>query len=199
MNYSACTLSCQDVQCSPVPYPAKTNPDMILEQAVNLLEQGEDLSMRSLAKALDLRASSLYRHYQDRDALEEAVAVHSADLLQENLERAREGRMANEALRSAAHAYLAFARSHPALYDLLMVPRSLGLSQIGSFKDLWNVFLALVGSMTHNPDDTASAVALWSFLHGFVVLERTGLFGVSGPKGGFEVGLEAFVRGLEAT
>ncbi len=152
--------------------------------------------MRALAKALNIRASSLYRHYTDKDALEAAVAVYSANSLRQALESAREGRSAEEALRSAAHSYLDFAHAHPALYDLLLAPRPLAQAEPGPFKDLWNVFLELVGGVTQNPDDTASAVALWSFLHGFVVLRRTGLFGVSGPQGGFEVGLAAFLNGL---
>ncbi|CAN5906684.1 TetR/AcrR family transcriptional regulator [soil metagenome] len=181
-----------------MPYPAKTNPKDILEQAVTLLEQGEDMSMRSLAKALNLRASSLYRHYADRDALETAVAAYSANLLQKNLDAAREGRGAEEALQTAAHAYLDFARAHPALYDLLLAPHPLAGAEPGPFKNLWNTFLMIVGAVTHHPDDTDSAVALWSFLHGFLVLERTGLFGSSGPKGGFEVGLAALVKSLKA-
>ena len=181
-----------------MPYPAKTNPEDILAQAVTLLEQdAEALSMRSLATALGVRASSLYRHYADKEALEAAVAAYSADLLRNSLEKARRGRRADEALQSAAHAYLDFARTHPALYDLLLAPRPLAEAEPGPFKDLWNLFLSLVGAVTHDPDDTDSAVALWSFLHGFVVLERTGLFGSSGPKGGFEVGLAALVAGLE--
>ena len=182
-----------------MPYPAKTSPEGILEQAVTLLEQGEDaLSMRSLAKALDVRASSLYRHYADKEALERAIAVHSANLLRKSLESAREDKTPDEALRSVAYAYLEFARAHPALYDLLLAPRPLAQAEPGPFKDLWNVFLGLVGGVTQNPDDTASAVACWSFLHGFVVLGRTGLFGSSGPQGGFEVGLAALIEGLEA-
>ena len=183
-----------------MPYPAKTNPDLILHEAVALLEQGENaFSMRSLSKALDVRASSLYRHYKDREALEAAIAVHSANALRQDLERARGGEKADAALRSAAHAYLEFSRTQPALYDLLMAPRPLAKAELGPFEDLWNVFLELIGGVTHNPDDTASAVALWSFLHGFVVLERTGLFGASGPKGGFEVGLAALLKGFEPT
>ena len=154
--------------------------------------------MRSLAKALNIRASSLYRHYADKEALEAAVAVHSADALREALESARDGRTPDEALRSAAYAYLDFARAHPALYDLLLAPRPLAQAEPGPLKDLWNVFLGLVGGVTQNPDDTASAVACWSFLHGFVMLGRTGLFGSSGPQDGFEVGLVALIEGLEA-
>ena len=170
----------------------------MLEQAVTLIEQGENaLSMRSLAKALNLRASSLYRHYADKEALEKAIAAYSANLLRKSLESAREGSTAVEALRSAAYAYLEFARAHPALYDLLLAPRPLTQAEPGP-KDLWNVFLGLVGGVTQNPDDTASAVACWSFLHGFVVLGRTGLFGGSGPQGRFEVGLAALIEGLEA-
>ena len=56
--------------------------------------------------------------------------------------------------------------------------------------------LARVREVTSREDDTAAAVAFWSFLHGFVSLERSGLFGLSGAQGGLEVGLEALLIGL---
>jgi hypothetical protein len=56
----------------------------------------------------------------------------------------------------------------------------------------------VVGGLTGDPDDTAAAVAFWAFLYGYVESERSGLFGASGPKGGFEVGLEALIESFWA-
>jgi len=53
--------------------------------------------------------------------------------------------------------------------------------------------LEAASGVSGKPDDTAAAVATWSFLHGYVTLEHSGAFGASGPKGGLERGLEAFV------
>jgi len=48
------------------------------------------------------------------------------------------------------------------------------------------------------PDDTAAAVATWSFLHGYATLEHSGAFGASGPKGGLERGVEAFLSNFRS-
>ncbi len=181
-----------------MPYPAKTSPDAILEAARTLLEGGgpEGLSMRSLAGQLGLRASSLYRHYPDKTALEAALEDDTAAQLHAAMRGASARQQGADALHSAAHAYLAYAREHPKLYALLHAPRPPAVAQPGAGKDLWNLVLSLVGGITGDPDDTAGAVALWSFLHGFVSLERGGAFGLSGPRGGFERGLKALVAGL---
>jgi len=181
-----------------MPYPSKTSPGAILSAALSLLEtQGsQGLTMRSLAAALGLRASSLYRYYPDREALEAALADEGSRLLGAALREASEGQLAAEALRRAGHAHLTFARARPDLYKLMHAPRPPALAGPGPAKDVWNLVLDLVGRLSGRPDDTAAAVAFWAFLHGFAQLERGGLFGLSGPREGFERGLEALIEGL---
>jgi AcrR family transcriptional regulator len=178
-----------------MPYPAKTNPDAILETALEILERDgiDALSMRNLADALEIKAPSLYRHYADRSALENAIADEGAKLLRDALERVSGSTNPTEAVRAAANAHLEFARSRPALYNLLTAKPQ---PSTGNAKALWNAVLKLIGGVTKNPDDTAGAVALWSFLHGYASFERSGLFGPSGDQGGFDAGLEAIIEGL---
>jgi AcrR family transcriptional regulator len=179
-----------------MPYPAKTTPEAILKVALELLEQdASSFSMRNLAERLGMKAPSLYRHFKDKETLELALVDEGARALHTVLEKAAQGLRIEKASSAVAKAYLAFARERPELYTLMMTkltpptPNSPG-------KTLWNFVLSLVSEVTKKSDDTASAVAFWSFLHGFSVLERSGMFGASGPKGGLEVGLEAFLKGL---
>lgn len=178
-----------------MPYPAKTNPDAILGTALEILERDglESLSMRTLAEALEIKAPSLYRHYTDRSALLGAIADEGARLLQDALDHAVTGLDPTRAVRAAASTYLEFAHARPALYALLSTRPQ---ASSGNPKALWNLVLKLIGGVTDNPDDTAGAVALWSFLHGYVSLEASGLFGPSGAQGGFEAGLSALIEGL---
>ncbi|ADI13419.1 TetR/AcrR family transcriptional regulator [Truepera radiovictrix] len=180
-----------------MPYPAKTTSERVLAAALELLERGGEgaLSMRALAASLGLSASSLYRHFPNREALLNALGDESTRLLHAALARASAGRDPRGALVGVAHGYLEFARAHPALYDLVMAPRATP----GPGKDVWTFLLGVLGGVTGRSDDTAAAVALWSFLHGFVTLERAGLFGPSGPQGGLERGLAALLAGLERT
>lgn len=182
-----------------MPYPAKTSSQAILETALEILErEGEAaLSMRTLAEKLGIKAPSLYRHYPSKEALEGAMVRHGNTLLKSWLERAAAGKTPLEAVRAAAQAYLDFTRAHPYLYRRMIDVR-LGALAGSTGKELWNSVLRLVGGVTGHPDDTPAAVALWAFLYGFAELEMAGLFGASGPQGGFEVGLEALLSGFLA-
>ncbi len=186
-----------------MPYPAKLNPEQILDAAQGLLETcGPDgLSMRTLADALGVRPSSLYRHHASRETLLLALGERAALALREALLHAAADQEARAGAEAASHAYLDYARRHPHLYALLLLkvdglPETERMGHAG--KQLWNTLLDVVGRLSGNPDDTAHAVALWTFLHGFTELERSGMFGASGPRGGLEVGLTALLNAVEA-
>lgn len=183
-----------------MPYPAKTSQDDIAKAALSLLETRGPaaLSMRNLAAKLGVNASSLYHHVPNKEALERMLAEEGARLLLEKLEAETEQISVLKALQTTAWTYLAFSSERPALYDLMLAPRPPREAGPGPSKDLWNFVLARVGAVTGREDDTAAAVAFWSFLHGFISLERSGLFGLSGPRGGLEVGLSALMEGFKA-
>ena len=185
-----------------MPYPTKLHARTILETAWTLLEAGgpEALSMRPLADALGVRPGSLYRHIESRDALLRALAERSALELQADLLAAASSHPAREALQAASLAYLLYARTHPHAYGLLLHPDDqTGQAGIKTppGKELWNTLLALVGALSGDPDDTDHAVALWTFLHGACALERAGIYGASGPRGGLDVGLVALLDHME--
>ena len=60
-------------------------------------------------------------------------------------------------------------------------------------KAVWNILLEATSSISGQHDDTDAAVATWAFLHGYATLEHSGAFGPSGPRGGLERGVEAFL------
>jgi AcrR family transcriptional regulator len=140
-----------------------------------------------------MKAPSLYRHFPDKDTLELALVNEGAKAMRLELEKVARGLKANQAFLEVAKAYLKFARQRPALYTLMMTKLS---SPGGAPKELWNFVLAVISQVTKHKNDTPAAVAFWAFLHGFSVLERSGMFGASGPRGGLEVGLETFLKGL---
>lgn len=182
-------------------YPSKTSAIQILEVALNMLRKDGlgALSMRTLAAELGVRASSLYRYFPDRSSIETGLAGIAAEGLRARMASAVDDLEGPTAMRAGAAAYRDYAHAEPALYDLLMGP-GIPAEQVQSLgKPVWNLLLKLVGGVTDDPDDTTTAVAIWSFLHGYVALERSGRFGASGPKGGFERGLEALIRRRAAT
>lgn len=181
-----------------MPYPAKLTSEAILEAALELLREGglETLGMRPLAQRLGVRPSSLYRYFPERDALLGALEAHATAELHASIQRAVVGMDHKAAFLAAGHAYLDYARLEPQLYALLLRDGQVYTAKPGAGKALWDEVLGVVSAVTGTPDDTAATVAFWSFLHGFIALERAGRFGPSGPKGGFERGLKALLEGF---
>ena len=178
-----------------MPYPAKICASDVHDAALKLLEaQGiEAVSMRSLAEVLGVRASSLYRHIAHREALLALLSEDAALQLHEALIAAAASRQVGRpALRALAQAFVTFARARPHLYALLHTPRP-PEAGVGEGQRLWQFILGQVSATSGQPDDTAGTVALWAFLHGYVELERSGLYGLSGPGAGFERGLAALL------
>lgn len=173
----------------------------IMDAALTILDgRGRDaLGMRALAESLSVRPASLYKHVGDLATLEAMIAERVAQALSAAIDSAVSRRKTTAGgtradLLAAADAYLSFARTWPARYSMLAAPYSPG--QLDARKALWNQLLQLVDDCTAKVDDTAGAVAVWAFLHGYVVLEQSGMFGASGPHDGFARGITALAVGL---
>jgi AcrR family transcriptional regulator len=189
-------------------YNKLLSPKEILSVAVRMVEEGEadGLSLRAIAGKLGVKAPSLYRYFPDKSALELAVAVETlrrmhaqvasaAALPNPNRNAAPDPKVSVIAI---ADTYVKFARKHYALYAWIFAGRVQQAYGSSEGKALWNVLLEAVSNVTGKPDDTASTVALWAFLHGYATLEQAGGFGASGPKGAFEVGLSTFLASAES-
>jgi AcrR family transcriptional regulator len=182
-------------------YPAKLSRAAVVEAARVLVERDgrAALGVRAVADALGVRPASLYKHVGDLAGLEgllaEAAASAMADALDDALAAVPPGADGAAAMRATADAYVGFAAERPALYALLTTPAA--PDQPGAErKALWNRLLAVVGALTGDSDDTDAAVAVWAFLHGYAALGAAGLYGTSGPRGGFARGIRALARGL---
>ena len=179
-------------------YPKLLSSADILTMAIQLMERGDadSLSLRAVASALGVKAPSLYRYFPHKEALELAVAEEVFNGMRAELQTASEDSDPERRFRATAEAYLRFARERFALYSLIMQNRLPEASGSKAGKAVWNLLLEAASGISGQPDDTASAVATWSFLHGYVTLEHSGAFGASGPKGGLERGVESLLSGL---
>lgn len=175
-------------------YPKLLSSAEILKTAVHLLGHGhaDGLSLRAVALELGVKAPSLYRYFLDKEALELAVAAEILGVMLVEFQTASASADPDTRFRRVADAYLRFARERFPLYAFVVQDRP---ERYGSRagKAVWNVLLEAASGVSGQPDDTAAAVATWSFLHGYATLEHSGAFGASGPKGGLERGLEAFL------
>jgi AcrR family transcriptional regulator len=176
-------------------YPKVLSSVDILKTAVQMVEHdgADGLSLRAVAAALGVKAPSLYRYFPHKEALEVAVAQEVLNAMLAELQAASESADPDTRFRRMADAYLRFARQRFSLYSLIVQNRLPGTYGSKTGKALWNLLLEAASGVSGQPDDTAAAVATWSFLHGYATLEHAGAFGASGPKGGLERGLEAFL------
>lgn len=177
-------------------YTKLLSADEILNVAVQMVEQGEadGLSLRAVAVALGVKAPSLYRYFPHKGALELAVAEEALRRMRGQLEPAAATLSDSKArFMEITNAYVRFAREHYALYSYVFQGRVREAYGSNEGKAVWNTLLEAVSGVSGRPDDTASTVAIWSFLHGYATLEHAGGFGASGPKGGLELGLNSFM------
>ncbi len=84
------------------------------------------------------------------------------------LQKATAAKDPERRFRAAIRAYLRFAQKRFPLYSFLMhrIPQTHGSSVA---KDVWNLLLSAASGVSEKPDDTAAAVAIWSFLHGYAI------------------------------
>ena len=172
----------------------------ILKTAVHIVEHNDadGLSLRAVASALGVKAPSLYRYFPHKEALEVAVAEEILNVMLGEFRAASVTADPETRFRRMADAYLRFARERFSLYKFVVqdsLPETYG-SKAG--KAVWNLLLEAASGVSGQPDDTAAAVATWSFLHGYATLEHSGAFGASGPQGGLERGLEALLSNFRS-
>ena len=182
-------------------YPKFLSPEEIVKTAVHLVEheEADGLSLRAVAAELGVKAPSLYRYFSDKVALEDAVDDAILSLMLIEFRAVSASSNPETRFRQMVDVYMRFARERFQLYKFVMQHNHPERYATGRGKAVWDLMVAAVSAVSGQPDDTAAAVATWAFLHGYATLEHSGAFGSSGPKGGFERGLEAFLNSFRSS
>lgn len=175
----------------------------ILQAAAEIVDTNgiEELTLTSLAQKLDIRSPSLYNHIDGLQDIRRLLAIYGLEQLRSELMRAAIGRAGDDAIREMAKAYMAFARSHPGLYEVpLLTPsgEDAEMNQVGQeIVDL--VTQVLHAYQLEKSDSLHMARALRSVLHGFASLEHRGGFGLPlDTDESFMQMIETFLVGLHA-
>jgi AcrR family transcriptional regulator len=183
-------------------YTKKIDRETLVIVASELLEQeGLDaVSMRRLALALDVRASSLYHHFADKSALLSAVAEKGLHLLAAELEQARAWADpdAHQQIRELGMAYREWALLHPQLYLLLFGTTPVEEPSSPTGRAVAAPMVSVATQLVGEQNAVAAAQAAWAFVHGFVMLELAGQMQLGDPVEGFLLGLEVFAQGLDS-
>ena len=163
----------------------------ILDEARRLLteEGAAALSMRAIARALGYSPAALYEYFPSREHIFAALYFEGAGGLAGQLRTVRESMPADSSvhatLNKMGRAYRDYAQQHPELFRLVFGDSarhgqrpSNDLGERPGFDDL-------VAAIEHGiatgevdaPTAEPIAVACWSIVHGFVVLEIAGFLG----------------------
>ena len=163
--------------------PARTTKlsrDAIVNAALTFLDrEGWDaLTINALAMQLGTKGPSLYNHVHSLDDLRRTVRMRVIDDILGMLNTVGDGRTRDDAVSSMAGAYRSYAHHHPGRYSAF-TRMPLG----GDDPEYTEATRAAAGPVievlqSYGLDgDNAfyAALEFWSALHGFVLLEMTGV------------------------
>lgn len=149
--------------------------------------------MRNIAARIGIRAASLYEHFADKRAVENAIIAaglyEQGDFIKARIEA---NPNANE-MRVVAEAYREFALAHPALYSLTM---SRGLDR--DAPDVADAERYAAGFLRRAVGERWQlGLAFWAFAHGVIDLEMHDRLPPGGdPRQAWEEGLQALLGDL---
>ena len=148
------------------------------------LEGWSNVTVRRLSDEISYSQPVLYAHFGSREGILTAAAIEGFQELGQALEKARKRGRRGNTVESVATAYLEFAASSPALYDVMF---SLSLSvPFGDTATPPELRLAFFQLLQLFPGQSSKSEVItelfWASLHGIAELTRTRRFPPSRQK-----------------
>jgi AcrR family transcriptional regulator len=185
--------------------------ESIMTAAQELLGEGgaEAVTMRAIAERIGYSATTIYLHFEDRDALLFALLDGAFAEFRAALGTAAEGAEGAEAgIRAMGRAYVRFALEHPAQYRLMFVQRpdyllAHGPEETGARIESLGALAALAGESpagrAGRSDGTLAADVLWATVHGIAALATgVAMFDRARAERATDEALELLIKGLWA-
>lgn len=155
--------------------------DEILDAATALLldiGHAKAVSIRSVAERVGVTPPSIYLHFQDKDALLDAVCARYFEKLDEEMQRVSTSQADTiDVLRAQGLAYVRFAIENPELYRIATMGEWKSNSDVdaalasSAFEHMCVTVETLMGEGLLPPGDaTGIALELWSAAHGVAAL-----------------------------
>lgn len=156
----------------------------LLETAVQMLERGENFSMRAVARRAGVSPTAPYRHFADRGALESAVAVEGFRDLKAALMEGRDLPSSEFDLAEFAVAYVAFALRRPAVFRLMFgnACDDTNDQRVKAAAALHELLTSAMVNVFPGADAPTLAMALWSLAHGLAFLHLDGKFAATSAE-----------------
>ncbi|GAB3695925.1 TetR/AcrR family transcriptional regulator [Corynebacterium nasicanis] len=144
----------------------------LIRAAVDMLEEGENYSLRAVARRTGVSPTAPYRHFPDREALDTAVAgegftdLHGA--LSATLDAAPDSADPVEVMAELGVTYVEFARRRPAVFRLMFAD---GCGSGNGSADRLHALLEQALSRLFPARSTPElCTGLWGLAHGLAFL-----------------------------
>jgi AcrR family transcriptional regulator len=165
------------------PRPARTtrlSRDAIVNAALTFLDRDgwDSLTINALASQLGTKGPSLYNHVDSLEDLRRTVRMRVIDDIISMLNTVGHGRTREDAIVAMASAYRSYAHHHPGRYSAFTrMPFGGDDPQYSAAtKAAARPVIDVLASFGLQGDDAFyAALEFWSALHGFVLLEMTGV------------------------
>jgi AcrR family transcriptional regulator len=160
--------------------PAKLSREGIVDGALTFLDREgwDSLTINALATQLGTKGPSLYNHVDSLEDLRRAVRIRVIDDIITMLNRVGEGRARDDAVLVMAGAYRSYAHHHPGRYSAF-TRMPLGGDDpeyAGATRNAAAPVIEVLSSYGLDGDEAFyAAIEFWSAMHGFVLLEMTGV------------------------
>ena len=160
--------------------PGKLSRDGIVEGALTFLDREgwDSLTINALAMQLGTKGPSLYNHVNSLEDLRRAVRIRVIDDIITMLNRVGKGRARDDAILVMAGAYRSYAHHHPGRYSAF-TRMPLGGDDpeyTAATRGAAAPVIAVLSSYGLDGDEAFyAALEFWSAMHGFVLLEMTGV------------------------
>src|ERR1700684_1545606 len=155
--------------------------EIIVNAALTFLarEGGESLTINALARQLGTKGPSLFNHVDSLEDLRRTVRIRVIDDIILMLNRVGEGRAPDDAVVVMASAYRSYAHHHPGRYSAF-TRMPLGVGDDPEYTAATRAAAApVIAVLTSYGLDLEqafyAALEFWSAMHGFVLLEMTGV------------------------
>src|SRR6201992_2578670 len=160
--------------------PGKLSRDGIVEGALTFLDREgwDSLTINALATQLGTKGPSLYNHVDSLEDLRRAVRIRVIDDIITMLTRVGEGRARGDAVLVMAGAYRSYAHHHPGRYSAF-TRMPLGGEDPEYAAETRSAAAPVIAVLSSygldGVDAFHAALEFWSAMHGFVLLEMTGV------------------------
>jgi AcrR family transcriptional regulator len=158
------------------------NTEVVVDAAARLADAEGlyNLTLKRLAADLDVRPPSLFSHVDGLADLRRQLQLRALREMTARIGRAAIGRAGDEAVLAAATAARQFAHEHPGLYaaSLGAPPAHDGELNTAAEQFIGIFFDAMRQYGFHDAEALHAVRGLFSTIHGFIMLEHAGNFGM---------------------